>query len=152
MKNLLHKAPFRTTLHPYKMSDNGVKLISFDLFMKEPVIYYADQRNCGLQLISCNSFLIPWLKYVPLVIGAAWIRINSCLIVPIFQWLWWRRSGWGNLFPVQDERWPTVEAARGGVVNCSRLPYPLVIMPVPLEFLGSKWPIDTIRPQTRRRR
>lgn len=39
--------------------------------MKEAVIYYMDQRNCGLQLILCNSSLIPWLKYVPLVIGAA---------------------------------------------------------------------------------
>lgn len=59
------------TLQPYKMSDNGVKLISSELFMKEPVIYYVDQRKCALQLILCNSFLIPWLKYVPLVIGAA---------------------------------------------------------------------------------
>lgn len=151
MKNLLYKAPFRTTLQPYKLSDNAVKLISSELFMKEPVIYYVDQRNCGLQLISCNSFLIPWLKYVPLVIGAAWIRINFCLIVPIFQWLWWRRPGWGNLFPAQDEKWSTAEAARGGVVNCSRLPYPLVIMLVSFEFPDSKWPIDAIRPQTRRR-
>lgn len=35
------------------------------------------------------------------------------------------------------------KAARGGVVNCSRLPYLLVIMPVSLEFPGYKWPIDT---------
>lgn len=42
------------------------------------------------------------------------------------------------------------KAARGRVVNCSKLPYLLVIMPVSLEFPGSKWPIDVIRPQTRR--
>lgn len=71
MKNLLHKVPFRMTLQPYKMFDNCVKLISSEFFMNEVVIYYMDQRNCGLQLILCNSSLTLWLKYVPLVIGAA---------------------------------------------------------------------------------
>lgn len=71
MEKPLHKAPFTTTLQPSKMSNKGVKLISSQLFMKEAVIYYVDQRNDGLQLISCNSSLILWLKYVPLVIGAA---------------------------------------------------------------------------------